>query len=161
MGTIDSSRIRRGALGSPQRLLVPIDGTEEALRSINYVLDKTRGGQPLEVVLLYAVAPVRSWEVLKFRTESEVRKFFQSKADIFLQEAADSLSPADIPVIKVFREVEPVDAINAVAEEYGCTEVVMPRPDYWGLLSSRLPFKVKKACHTPVTLISSRGAPVT
>lgn len=143
------------------RFLLPVDATDRSLWAVSYVLRMAQQAprQP-EVVLLFVAPPVRNWEVLKFRTESEIHQFFQERAEIFLSQAAGPLLAAGIRVYRVFREVEPVHGIPAIAEELGCSEIVMPKPECWGLFSSRLPFKVRREAHgTPVTLVSPEGMP--
>ena len=71
---------------APQRLLIPIDATEASRRGVPYAIALARQVEPVEVCLLYVVAPVRDWEVLRFRTEQEIHQHFQSRAERFLAE---------------------------------------------------------------------------
>lgn len=158
--SITSHQAESFSTSTPARILVPVDGTDESGWGPSYVLNRARTGMAIEAILLYVAPPIRQWEVLKFRTESEIRQFFHERADIFLKRAAAPLLEAEVPVRSLFREIEPVQGILAVAEELGCSEIVLPKPGCWGIFSSRLPFQVKRHSRgIPVTLVSAGGLP--
>lgn len=141
------------------RLLIPIDATDESRWGLRYALRLTRTGTPLEVCLLYVAEPVRSWEVLRFYTEDEVRKHFQERSAIFLGEAAKTLSEAGITSRTYFREADAVGGVIDIAEELNCTEIVVPRTLWLGLFPSGLgPKLINRHCAIPVTLINADGS---
>ena len=144
---------------APQRLLIPIDATEASRRGVPYAIALARQVEPVEVCLLYVVAPVRDWEVLRFRTEQEIHRHFQSLAERFLAEASAPLKAAGIPCKACFREQEPVFGILDLAEQLECTAIVLPRPDWLDFRSSGLVRRLKRARRpTPVILVAADGS---
>ena len=101
---------------APHRLLIPIDATEASRRGVAHAIALARQAERVEVCLLYVVAPVRDWEVLRFRTEQEIHQHFQSRAERFLEDASAQLKAAGIPCKACFREQEPVFGILDLAE---------------------------------------------
>lgn len=141
------------------RLLLPIDASDESRWGLQYALRLAATGMPLEVCLLYVAEPVRSWEVLRFYTEDEVRKHFQERSAIFLEAAAKSLADAGIACRTYFREADAVGGVIDVAEELNCSEIVVPRTRWLGLFPSGLgPKLIKRHCAIPVTLIGVDGS---
>lgn len=141
------------------RLLVPIDATEESRWGLQYALRLARSGPQVEVCLLFVAEPVRSWEVLRFYTEDEVRKHFQERSAVFLEEAAKPLREAGIACRTYFREADPVGGVIDMAEELNCSEIVVPRIHWFGLFPSGLGRKlINRHCAIPVTLISADGS---
>ncbi|MDP3539775.1 MAG: universal stress protein [Azonexus sp.] len=141
------------------RLLIPIDASDESRGGILYASHLARAGIQVEACVLFIAEPVRSWEVLRFYTESEVRKHFQERSALFLKDAAKSLSEAGINCRTYFREAEAVSAVIDLAEELGCSEIVVPRIHRLGLFPSGLgPKLINRHCTTPVTLINADGS---
>ncbi len=90
-------------MGSPtimkhavHRLLIPVDAKEGSRRGVGYAINLARQAEDVEACLLYIVAPVRNWEVLRFRTEQEIHRHFQERSEVFLQEASAPLKAAGI-----------------------------------------------------------------
>lgn len=141
------------------RLLIPIDATEESRWGVRYALRRAESGVRVEVFLLYIAEPVRNWEVLRFRTEEEVRNFFQERSAVFLEEAAAPLRQAQIPFQTYFRETQLVPGVSDFSEEFGCTEIVVPRTAWFGIFPYGLaPKLLKQKCSVPVTLTKADGS---
>ena len=115
----------------------------------------------MEVCLLYVVAPVRDWEVLRFRTEQEIHRHFQSRAERFLAEASAPLKAAGILCKACFREQEPVFGILDLAEQLECTAIVLPRPDWLDFRGNSLVRRLRQARRpTPLILVDADGSAV-
>lgn len=141
------------------RLLIPIDATDESRWGLVYATRLARAGAQVEVSLLFVAEPVRTWEILRFYTEDEVRKHFQERSAIFLEEAAKTLSEAGITSRTYFREADAVGGVIDMAEELNCSEVVVPRTHWFGLFPSGLGQKlINQHCTIPVTLINADGS---
>lgn len=140
------------------RLLIPIDATDESRWGLLYASRLAKTGIKVEACLLFVAEPVRNWEVLRFYTEAEVRKHFQERSALFLEEAAQSLSEAGIACRTYFREADPVGGVIDVAEELNCSEIVVPKTRWLGLFPSGLGRKlINRHCTIPVTLINADG----
>lgn len=141
------------------RLLIPIDATDESRWGLQYALRLARAGTQVEVCLLYVAEPMRSWEVLRFYTEDEVRRHFQARSAVFLEEAAKPLSDAGIACRTYFREADAVGGVIDMAEELNCSEIVVPKTHWLGIFPSGLgPKLINRHCAIPVTLINADGA---
>ena len=144
---------------APQRLLIPIDATEASRRGVPYAIALARQVEPVEVCLLYVVAPVRDWEVLRFRTEQEIHQHFQSRAERFLEDASAPLKAAGILCKACFREQEPVFGILDLAEQLECTAIVLPRPDWLDFRGNSLVRRLRQARRpTPLILVDADGS---
>lgn len=92
-------------------------------------------------------------------TEDEVRKHFQERSAIFLSKAEKALSEAVINIRTYFREAGAVGGVIDMAEELNCSEVVVPRTHWLGLVPSGLGQKlINRHCTVPVTLINADGS---
>ena len=116
-----------------RRLLFLIDAGDRSRQLLAHAEALQRSGASVEVLLLYAVEPVRCWEVLKFRSEAEVAQHFAERAGIFLQLASERLQAAGIPCRSYCRSGDPATLLRALAEEQQCSAVVIPRQTCLGL----------------------------
>lgn len=141
------------------KLLIPVDATDESRWGLKYASRLAGTGIEVEVCLLFVAEPVRNWEVLRFYTEDEVRKHFQERSALFLEEAAKSLAEAGIACRTYFREADPVGGVIDMAEELNCSEIVVPRTHWLGLFATGLgPKLINRHCTIPVTLINADGS---
>lgn len=144
---------------APHRLLIPIDATEASRRGVAHAIALARQAERVEVCLLYVVAPVRDWEVLRFRTEQEIHQHFQSRAERFLEDASAPLKAAGILCKACFREQEPVFGILDLAEQLECTAIVLPRPDWLDFRGNSLVRRLRQARRpTPLILVDADGS---
>ena len=144
---------------TPHRLLIPIDATEASRRGVAHAIALARQAERVEVCLLYVVAPVRDWEVLRFRTEQEIHQHFQSRAERFLEDASAPLKAAGILCKACFREQEPVFGILDLAEQLECTAIVLPRPDWLDFRGNSLVRRLRQARRpTPLILVDADGS---
>lgn len=127
----------------PLKLLIPVDASDSANGAINYAKRLALEGTDVEVLLLYLIEPVQSWEVLKFRTRQEVGEYFRQRSEIFLAEAGKSLAAANIPHQEHCLECNAVDGILTVAKESGCTEIVLPKKTRMGVFAYGLASKLR------------------
>jgi len=153
-------------MGSPtimkhavHRLLIPVDAKEGSRRGVGYAINLARQAEDVEACLLYIVAPVRNWEVLRFRTEQEIHRHFQERSEVFLQEASAPLKAAGISCKTYFREQEPVFGILDLAEQLDCTAIVIPKPDWLERISSGMGRNLKSAQRSiPVVQVRADGS---
>ncbi len=147
--------------GARPRLLIPIDATEASRWALAYACRLAQAGTPPEICLLFVAEPVHSWEVLRFYTEEEVRRHFQQRSALFLDEAAARLQEAGLASRSFFREAETVPGIVDLAEELACTEIVVPATHWLGVFPTGLARKLlQRPCAVPVTLVREDGSTV-
>ena len=146
MGSIPQY-LRAGSVGSdatgsnlPARLklLLPVDATDRSRWSIDYAVELHKGKAPVEAHLLFVAEPVTSWQVLRFRTRTEVAEFQRQYGQWQLEDAAAPLKSADIPVHTHYREGNVAFEILDCSEQIGCDRIVLPQPKAkWLRLFSR------------------------
>lgn len=109
-----------------QRLLIPIDSREECSWSIRYALRQVAAREKIEVLLVFFLPPASHNDLLRFRGEQQDAEQLQRRANIFLEEAAVHLMVAGVPCRQFVRDAAPAQGIQDFAEEWACTEVVLP-----------------------------------
>nr|MBL8411747.1 universal stress protein [Dechloromonas sp.] len=116
-----------------QRLLLPIDASEEGGWGIRHAIRLAGAGAMLEVCLAYVVEPVHNWEVLRFYSREEVIRHFKARATVFLTQAAAPLAAADIPTQGSFQELGPARSLGDLASDLHCSAIVLPHCRWLGL----------------------------
>lgn len=140
------------------RLLIPIDATDESRWGVRYAIGRAQGRTPVEVSLLFMIEPAKSMEILRFRTEEEIRKFSEERSAIFLEEAAKALREAGVPHQVYCREGDVVQGVMAFAEEQNCLEIVVPRTAWLGVFPHGLGRKLlARKCTVPLVQVGEDG----
>ena len=143
----------------PHKLLIPIDATDAVNCAINYAVRRAAEGTAVEVHLLYITEPVHAWEVLKFRTRQEVLEHFRQRSEIFLAKAGKALAAAKIPHREQYLESDAIDGILTVAQESGCTEIVLPEKTRMGVFAYKVTSKLRASTtDIPVVLAQEDGS---
>lgn len=141
------------------RLLIPIDATGDARRGIGYAIHLARRSEAVEAFLLHIVPPVRKREVLRSRREQEIQRHVQTQSGAILDKAAAPLRAAGIPCKTCFRETEPVFGILDLAEQFDCTMIVIPKPDWLTRVTRGIARDLRNAQRSiPVVLIRADGS---
>lgn len=145
-----------------QRILVPINASEDSRWGVRYALHRRSAGASVEVILLNVGEPVVAWEVLRFRTQHEIGRFQSERAQAFIDDASEPLVAANVPCRGIFKQGEVVFSILDTAEELDCDEIAMPEPNR-GLPSIFSRDIVDKVIHQkrdiPVVAVNGEGMP--
>jgi len=139
-----------------RRLLVPIAAATERSRGIDYAQRCLASACPVEVCLLHVIEPVDAWEVLRFLRRDEIERFQEQRAADCLARNAAVLAAEGIPFHSVVRRGHLIESIVGVAEEWGCSEIVVPTPScgLWGWRSGGLAADlVRHGVGPPVTMM--------
>lgn len=110
------------------KLLLPVDATERSRWGIHYSIKRKQSGRNVVVSLLFVAEPVTSWQVLRFLNQQEVRRFQAERGNYLLEDAAQALEQAGIPVQMNYREGDIVFQILDIAEQLQCDAIVLPMP---------------------------------
>lgn len=163
MDTQPENQLIVDALGTDTlNLLLPVDATERSRWGINYAIGRKQSGRDVTVSFLFVAEPVTGWQVLRFLRQEEVRRFQAERANYLLQDAAQPLEQAGIPVQVNYREGNIVFEILDVAEQLECDEIVLPIPcPRWARpFSLDIVREVVRGQRTvPVTTVNSDGMP--
>jgi len=144
------------------KLLLPVDATERSRWGIHYAISRKQSGRDVAVSLLFVAEPVTSWQVLRFLSQEEVRRFQVERGNCLLEDAAQALEQAGIPVQRNYREGDIVFQILDVAEQLESDEIVLPVPyPRWARLFSLDVVRavVRRQRGVPVTTASPNGMP--
>lgn len=132
--TVMSEKGQAGTAQRRLRLLVPINANEDSRWGVTYALHLHDEGRSLEVCFLNVGEIITQWQVLRFRTQTEIAKFQAERAEAFIEEASQPLAAKHIPYRGIFKQGDIVFSILDTAEEMECDEIVMPLA-HNGLLS--------------------------
>lgn len=148
------------APATPQRLLIPIDPREESRWSVRHALLRATGREDIEVFLLFILPPAHHNDMLRFRAEQQDVEQRQRRANIFLEEAAVHLMVAGVPCRQFVRDADLVQGIQDFAEEWACTEVVLPNAYRSTLFSASQRRKLSQLeAWLRITWVESDGSP--
>lgn len=145
-----------------RRMLLPVDGTDRSRWALQYAASAASAGAPVDVTLLFVAEPASGTQLLRFRTQEQVRRFHAMRANFLLEDAAQALKEAGIEAQVQFREGEAAFQILDVAEQLDCDEIVLPRPhSVWaGLFCPDAVREVlRRRRGVPVVTVDERGAP--
>ncbi|MFC4278026.1 universal stress protein [Achromobacter aloeverae] len=106
-------------------LLVPIDGSESALRALQYVVDHKQMFEPLTLHLLNVPIPINSPHVRRFIDSSTIQHYHQEEGDAALAAARALLDGKGIPYTAHIRAGSSAETIVATADEHHCDQIVM------------------------------------
>lgn len=144
------------------KLLLPVDATERSRWGISYAIWRKQTGHDVAVSLLFVAEPVTSWQVLRFLTQEEVRRFQVERGNNLLDDAAKPLEGAGVPVQSHYREGDIAFQILDTAEQLDCDEIVLPipRPRWAGLFSLDIVREVIcRQSVVPVITVNPDGMP--
>lgn len=109
-----------------KRILVPCDGSDNALRAVRYAATQaTASRQPVEVELLHVLEPVTVATLASALSEEKLDSRFPAGAQRALQPATEILEQAGVAYRVHCRLGAPAPQIDAQARESGCDAVIM------------------------------------
>jgi len=138
------------------KLLVPTDGSENALRAVRHVADLARRGVALEVVLLNVQRPVMSGEVGAVAPIEIAEDKRALAAGSAVAKARALLEPANVPLTVHEAIGNAAEEIAAAAEALRCDGIVMGHRGM-GMLKSLVMGSVSehvlRLANVPVTFV--------
>jgi len=142
---------------SLQRILVPVDGSETAVRAVDYALHLARGSRgPVELHLLTVQPPIVSGGVRMFFKHEEIEAYYQDSGQEALRAAREQLDKAGQAYVQHVR-VGPIgETIVAYANEKHCDHIVMGSRGLGAISGMVLGSAATKVIHladVPVTLV--------
>lgn len=137
------------------KILVPVDGSDNALRAVDYALTQARGCPLVEVHLLNIQEPVYD-QVKDVMSRDEVERMEIQAGKFVLEPAKKIIDDAGIPNVAEVR-IGPIAAsIADYAREMGCNNIIMGTRGMGGiknLLMGSVTTKVIHLVDVPVTLV--------
>ncbi len=138
------------------KLLVPTDGSDNALRAARYVADLAHRGLAMEVVLLNVQPPVMSGEVGRVTPIEIAEDKRAAAAGVAVAAARAPLEAAKVPLTVHEAIGHPAQEIAAAADALHCDGIVMGRRGLGTLASlvlGSVSEHVLRLAHVPVTLV--------
>jgi nucleotide-binding universal stress UspA family protein len=108
------------------KILVPIDGSENALRAVRHVLDKRHWyATPVAVHLLNVQLPVASGAVKMFISKDQLQEYYEEEGKAALQTAKDLVQAAGLECHARVGIGDVASTITSFASSEGCDLIVM------------------------------------
>lgn len=140
-----------------KRILIPVDGSDAALRAIKVAIETVLGrtSRP-EVRLVTVQAPILSGNVTRFFTAEMIESYYQEEGEKALVEARKMLSDAGIDYQEKVLVGHIAQAIIQYVEDEGCDHIVMGTRGLGAVTSvvlGSVTHKVLAMSQIPVTLV--------
>lgn len=138
------------------KILLPVDGSNESLAAVRHALDLLREGLRAELVLANVQEPASLYELLRMHDAEAIEAISRNAGEHSLQEAAALCRAAGAGFEQVVGNGEPAHTLLDIAEEQGCTLIVMGARGKGGTTGTRLGSVAHAVLHDatlPVTLV--------
>lgn len=136
-----------------QTLLLPIDGSETALRAVDWLVRTLPDWRETPIVHLLNVQPSLHGDIGRFVSAAQLKEFHKNAGDQALAEASKRLTAAGIAHQCHVRVGESAELIRGFASETACTQIVLGTRGHGGLTGMLLGSVASKLAHlSPVAL---------
>ena len=138
------------------RILIPIDGSETALRAVRWVIEQIRAGANHQVSLLNVQPEILSGHARAYFTKTDLDAFMSEQAQEQLAPAQKLLTEANVPYESSFERGHAPMVIADHAKKQGFDQIVMGTRGLnrvSGLLLGSVATGVLHLVDIPVTLI--------
>lgn len=139
------------------KVLVPIDGSENAMRALKYAIKLARENGPLELhILTVHPEPVIYGEIQVYVSREKMEELQRKHSMDILQPAVDAATAADISYTSEILVGDPASMIVKKAEELNCDGIVMGTRGMSAianLIMGSVATKVVHLTKLPVTLV--------
>lgn len=139
-----------------QTLLVPIDGSDHALRAIDWLVRQLPEWKTLPTVHLLTVQPSLHGDISRFVSAAQLQDYHREEGDKALAPAAARLQAAGITAQTHVRVGESAALIQEFAAEKACDQIIIGTRGHSGLSGMLLGSVATKLAHlstVPVTLV--------
>jgi nucleotide-binding universal stress UspA family protein len=140
------------------KVLVPVDGSECAMRAVEFVIQKMRPscGERLDISLLTVHAPIPYPRAVAVIGHEKAQEYYEEEGNTALQPARARLDRDKIAYRAQIRIGEPAETIARYASEIGADQIVMGthgRGSVGRLLMGSVATKVIQLAEAPVLLV--------
>lgn len=140
-----------------KNVLIPVDGSANALRAVGYMIDHVRENGPCTLHLLNVQPPIVSGTVLGFVPKDMIQEYYLDEAKMALADAKAALDKAGVMYQEALRVGHIAESIEAYATEHQCDHIIMGSRGLGAagsLLLGSVALKVLHTIHIPVVLIN-------
>jgi nucleotide-binding universal stress UspA family protein len=139
------------------KLLVPVDGSENAMRALEYAIRLAKEHGPMELVIVYAHEPPIIWDELAFYLpEEKVQELQRKHGEDILRQFVERASRAGVTFTSQVLYGDIPQSIVSCAETLGCDGIVMGTRGLSAILNLVAGSVATKVIHLtklPVTLV--------
>ena len=139
-----------------RKIVVPIDGSECALRALTYVVERAKQGAQLEIEVLNVQLPIISGEVRRFVTQAMIDEYHRAESEDALKPAKRLLEQAGLPYKATMLVGHIAETIAEFAASRDCDGIVMGTRGMGpmkNLVLGSVATQVIHAAEVPVTLV--------
>ncbi len=136
------------------RILIGIDGSKGALKALDYVVERKRRGEKIEVLLLYAQPLIKAHGPMI--SQSMVKEYQAQEAEKVLAAAGLKTRAKFLEADTYVEAGDPSECIIAFAKKSKCGEIVMGSRGLGrlsGLLLGSVVAKVVQLADVPVVVV--------
>jgi nucleotide-binding universal stress UspA family protein len=138
------------------RVLIAVDGSENAERAVDYAIALARGGQPLELHILNVQISVASGHAKLFLSEDQLNAYYRDEGLAALRGARQKLDAAQVPYRHHIGVGHVAETIAEYVKQHRCDQVVMGTRGMSGignLVLGSIANQVIHLTNVPVTLV--------
>jgi nucleotide-binding universal stress UspA family protein len=139
-----------------ERVLIPVDGSESALRAVRHVIEYARRGAQPQVDVLNVQPPIYSANITRFLTREMIEEYYNSEGEAALGKARRLLDGAGLAYTALVRVGRIAETIADYAAEQACDRIVMGTRGMGALgqlVMGSVALKVLHLAQVPVTLV--------
>jgi len=143
--------------GVVKNVLIPVDGSNNSLRAVQYMIDSIRENGPCAIHLLNVQLPIVSGTVLSFIDRATIWKYYEDEASTALAGAKAALDKSGIAYEATLLVGNIADSIKSYATERHCDHIVMGARGLGAarsLLLGSVTVKVLHSAHIPVIVVN-------
>jgi nucleotide-binding universal stress UspA family protein len=137
-------------------ILVPVDGSDNAIRALKYVLSHKQMYEPLSLHLLNVQAPIVSGGVRAFIDGATIRRYHEEEGQLALAKAKTILDEAGVPYTAHVKVGHAPETIVAMTDGSKCDQIIMGTRGLGATSGLWLGSVTRKTLHlatVPVTVI--------
>ncbi len=142
-------------------ILVPVDGSDNAINAVRHVVSRHFEDRNLEVRLLHVRQPL-SRHIARFVPRGDRRDWHRSKGEAAMVRARELLDKWGVPYTAHVELGDKARVIEAFARRHGCQGIVMGvsrENPFLSWLKDSLPARVVERSQVPVELIAGESLP--
>ena len=141
------------------KILLPVDGSANALQAVRHVVNRFLGDSAMEVHLLHVRAPL-SQHIARFVSRRDRENFHKDEAERALAPARDLLNQFGVPHAEHIELGEKAATIHRVAQRLRVNQIVMGtarKNSITRVLEDSVTNKVLEIAQVPVEVIAGRA----
>jgi nucleotide-binding universal stress UspA family protein len=138
------------------KILLPVDGSDHALRATQHAIAMLQGCKGHQIYLVNVQAPVDAPEIRSHMPASEIEAMQQTRGGDALAPARELLEKADIACVPSVLIGPIAETIDQYATDQGCDKIVMGTRGLGGIgsvLMGSVTTRLLQLTELPVTLV--------